>query len=99
MPAYVIVNVHVEDAEAYEQYKAPAQASIKAHGGRYLVRGGVTEVLEGDVDLGRVVVLEFESMEQVRTWWSSPEYAAARGIRLASSTGTVFVVEGLAEPL
>lgn len=99
MPAYVVVEITVSDPQAYERYKALAEASVAAHGGRYIVRGGRSEQLEGGHRPARLVILEFPSMEQARAWWSSPEYAAARSVRLASCSATEMVlVEGYAPP-
>ena len=95
MPAYVIFDLHVEDPDAYAPYREPAAASIAAHGGRYLVRGGAHEVLEGDWDVDRLVVLEFPSMEQARAWYSSPEYQEVAPIRHAASRGPGVLIEGV----
>ena len=73
MPAYVIVDVQIQDPVTYEEYKRLTPASITAYGGRFVVRGGATQTLEGDWQPGRFVVLEFESVERAKAWWSSPE--------------------------
>lgn len=99
MPAYVLVEIAVSDPAAYEKYKALAEASVTAHGGRYLVRGGRREQLEGSRTPARLVLLEFASMERARAWWSSPEYEAARPLRLASTSGTeMILLEGYTPP-
>jgi uncharacterized protein (DUF1330 family) len=95
MSAYVIVQVSVEDAAAYERYKALAPASIAHYGGRYIARGGHSEALEGEWDACRVVILEFESVERAKQWLESPEYREARSLRHASATTQMIVVEGL----
>jgi len=95
MPAYVIVDIEVRDPVHYEQYKAAASATLAAYGGRYLVRGGRVETLEGTWTPRRFVVLEFPSFEQARAWWSSTEYAGAKAIRHASATTEMIVAEGL----
>src|SRR5678816_3120956 len=74
MPAYIIVDINISDPVAYARYRELAPPSITAYGGRYLARGGATEALEGDWRPSRLVVLEFDSMERARDWWSSPEY-------------------------
>ena len=94
MPAYVIVDVDIQDAELYEQYKLLTPASIAAYGGRFVVRGGTVETLEGTWAPGRVVVLEFEDLDRARAWWSSPEYAPARALRQRSATTQMILVEG-----
>jgi len=95
MPAYVVVDIEVYDAKRYEQYKRMAPPSIAVYGGRYLTRGGETNVLEGDWTPKRFVVLEFPSLERARAWWSSPEYAEAKALRQACATTRMVVTEGL----
>lgn len=95
MPAYVIANIRVQDAEAYDEYRRAVPAVIERFGGRYLVRGGRHDALEGDMSLGRVIVLEFPSYEAARRWYDSPEYAAAKEIRQGCSVGEVLIVEGV----
>jgi uncharacterized protein (DUF1330 family) len=94
MPAYVIAEVDITDADGYEPYKAKAAAAIAAHGGVYRVRGGDVESLEGAVVTGRVVVLEFPDLEAARKWYHSAEYQAALPIRQANSRCRVFIVDG-----
>ncbi len=93
--AYVVVEIDVQDAAAYERYKALAPAAIAAHGGRYLVRGGSTETLEGGWAPPRFVILEFPSAAAGRAWWGSREYASARAIRHASAHSRMVLAEGL----
>lgn len=81
MPAYVIANIDVHDPEGYEDYKALSTRSADTHGGRFVVRGGQVEVLEGDWEPRRLVVLEFPDADAVRRWYDSPEYREARAIR------------------
>ena len=95
MPAYVVVQITVRDAATYERYKELAPPSIAAYGGRYIVRGGATETLEGSWRPTRFVVLEFPSVERARAWWNSPEYAAAKALRQASAETEMLLVEGL----
>ena len=97
MSAYLIVDIEVKDAAGYEEYKRMAAESIRAFGGRYLVRGGAAEVLEGDWEPGRLVVLEFPGVERARAWWSSEEYRKAREIRLRTAGCRMVLVEGLQE--
>ena len=94
MPAYVVVQIAVDDPVTYERYKELAPPSIAAYGGRYLVRGGPSEVLEGTWRPARLVVLEFPSMAQARAWWSSPEYAPAKALRQACAQTEMLLVEG-----
>lgn len=95
MPAYVIANIQVNDPVRYEDYRRLVPPSIEKYGGRFVVRGGAVEALEGDWRPGRLVILEFPSVEQARAWWSSPDYSEARAIRQATSTGTLLLVEGV----
>ncbi len=95
MAAYVIVDVNITDPAGYEAYKKLAGPTVGQYGGRYVVRGGETEVLEGSRQPGRVVVLEFPTREQAKAWWSSPEYAPAKKLRQAASTTEMLVAEGL----
>lgn len=84
MPAYVIVDVDVRDPERCQRYKELAPPAVAHYGGRFLACGGATEVLEGDWVPRRLVVLEFESLEQARRWDDSSEYAA--GARAAAGS-------------
>jgi uncharacterized protein (DUF1330 family) len=94
MPAYVIFDIHVDDADAYAPYRGPAGETVAAHGGRYLARGGATEVLEGEWELDRLVVLEFPSVEQAKAWYDSPEYQEVAPIRQGASRGRAVIVDG-----
>lgn len=95
MAAYMIFDIEVTDPAAFEQYRKLARASIEAFGGRYIVRGGRHETLEGEWPLKRVVILEFASHDQARAWWSSAEYRDAKALRLRSAKSRMFVVEGV----
>ena len=95
MTAYVIVEVEVTDTDAYEVYKPLAAAAVEAHRGRYIARGGATELLEGAPEPARIVVLEFPDADSARRWYHSPEYQAAKATREGAGTGRFFVVEGL----
>lgn len=95
MPGYVIGNINVTDPDAFEEYRGMVPATIAAYGGKYLVRGGVADVVEGDWNPNRLVVLEFESVERAREWYNSPEYTPAKAVRLKASTGDLLFVEGV----
>jgi uncharacterized protein (DUF1330 family) len=95
MAVYAVVNVRVTDPARYEEYRAEAPATIERYGGRYLARGGAVEVLEGDWNPQRLVVLEFESMERFREWYDSPEYAPLKRLRQEAAATQFVVVEGL----
>ncbi len=95
MSAYVIVDVKVNDAERYENYKKMVPPSLRAYGGKFLVRGGEFEVLEGDWQPNRIVILEFESVESARAWHDSPEYAEALALRMATTDSKLLIVDGV----
>ena len=95
MAAYVIADVKIEDPVQYEDYRKMVPATIAAYGGRFIARGGQTEVLEGEWRPNRVVIIEFESVERAKEWWASEEYRAARELRQRTSTGSLIVVEGV----
>lgn len=95
MPAYVIIDILIHDPEGYEEYKKIAPPSIAAYGGKYIARGGPTEVLEGEWKPNRLVILEFASIEKAKLWLNSPEYAAGRRMRHATAKTNMVVVEGL----
>jgi uncharacterized protein (DUF1330 family) len=97
-PAYVVVQIAIEDPVAYEQYKALAPPSIAAYGGRYVVRGGASEVLEGSWQPSRLVLLEFPSVASARAWWDSPEYAPAKALRQRCARTEMLVIEGAPGP-
>lgn len=94
MPAYVIADIEVIDPAGYEPYRPLAAASIARFGGRFLVRGGPTELLEGAPAPGRVVVIEFPDAETARRWYRSDEYQSALKIRQAASRGRLILAEG-----
>ena len=95
MSAYVIVSVTVDDPEKYEEYKKLVPPALAAYGGKYLARGGKTEVLEGDWSPNRIVILEFESIEMAKKWIDSPEYREARALRHQAASTDMIVVEGV----
>ncbi len=95
MAAYVIAEVNVTDPVLFEEYRKIVPATIEKYGGRYKVRGGAAETLEGGWSPARMVVLEFPSMEQARKWYRSPEYAPALAIRLRAANTKAILVEGI----
>lgn len=95
MSAYVLSEIEVLDEERYEVYKRLAPPVIAAYGGRYLVRGGETETLEGDWSPKRIVILEFPTVAQAKAWWSSTEYSEVKAIRQATTRTRMIIVEGL----
>jgi len=95
MAAYVILDITVNDPAKYEDYKKLAPPAIEAYGGKYLVRGGSMEILEGDWQPNRVVILEFQSIEMAKNWINSPEYSDALALRHQTATSHAIVVDGL----
>ena len=95
MAVYAVVNVRVTDPDRYAEYRAKAPDSISHYGGKYLARGGAVEVLEGNWDPQRLVILEFESMERFHEWYDSQEYAPLKQLRGEASATEFVVVEGL----
>jgi len=93
--AYIIAQATVTDPAQYEGYKALAGAAVAKYGGKYIVRGGATHLLEGDWAPPRLVILEFESVEQAKRFYDSPEYRAARQQRQGAAQMNMLVVEGL----
>lgn len=96
MAAYLIANLTVHDAAGFAEYGAQVAPMITARGGRYLVRGGAVTAAEGDMGLGRVVIVEYPDMAALRAFYDSPEYAPLMALRLSASTGTVAFIEGYA---
>lgn len=94
MPAYVVVQIGIDDPVLYERYKTLAPPSITAYGGRYVVRGGPSELLEGEWNPPRLVILEFPDAARARAWWVSPEYAPAKAIRQACARTEMLLIEG-----
>jgi uncharacterized protein (DUF1330 family) len=93
MAAYVIVEIDVTDPEGAEEYRRLAAPTVTASGGRYLVRGGRMEVLEGDRQPKRIVVVQFDDMEQA--WWGSEEYTPIKEIRYRTARSRMIMVEGI----
>jgi uncharacterized protein (DUF1330 family) len=95
MAAYVLVDCEVTDTARYENYKKLAPPAIAKYGGRYLVRGGATTLLEGEWRPGRIVVLEFPDAAAAKRFYDSPEYRAARAERAGAAKMNMVLAEGL----
>jgi uncharacterized protein (DUF1330 family) len=95
MLAYVIAEVEVTDPTLFEQYRQGVPATVAAHGGRYLVRGGAVTPAEGDWRPKRLIILEFPSVERAKAWHASPAYAPLKAMRERSARSKVVIVEGL----
>lgn len=95
MTAYIIVDIAISDPELYEEYKKQVPPTLERYGGRFLVRGGRIESLEGDWSPKRLVILEFDSSEQAKQWWSSAEYMTPKALRQAAAKTSMIVVQGV----
>lgn len=96
MAAYIWGNLEVTDPALYEQYRQQVPALIAAQGGRYLVRGGAAQALEGDYAPRRLVIIEFPDMARLRAFYDAPAYQALVALRQRASRGDLFAVEGYA---
>jgi len=94
MSAYIIADIQVTDPVGYDDYRPLAAASIARFGGRFIVRGGKVNLLEGEPQPERSVVIEFPDADTARRWYGSEEYQSALKIRQSASRGRVFLVEG-----
>ena len=94
MAAYVIGEIEVTDPATYEDYRRQVLATVTQYGGRFIVRGGKVEPLEGGWSPKRMVALEFPSMEQAQKWYRSAEYAPLIRLRQKASRGKLILVEG-----
>lgn len=94
MKAYVIVDVKITNPERYAEYKKLTPQSLVPFDGKFIVRGGETESLEGSWKPGRIVVLEFPSMQKARAWWASEGYAPAKALRQSASVTQMILVQG-----
>ena len=95
MAAYLIADIEVLDAAAFEQYRQLVPPLIAAAGGRYLVRGGEVKVVEGNPQALRKVVLEFPSMAALEAFYGSSEYAPLLALRLRATRSNIVFVQGL----
>ena len=95
MPAYFIVDNEVTDPAGFEAYRKQVPSTVEKYGGKFLVRGGQVQTLEGDWKPKRIVVTEFPSIEQARRWYDSEEYGELKALRLRTARGSVVLVEGL----
>jgi uncharacterized protein (DUF1330 family) len=93
--AYVIAEIETNDEEEMRRYRELVPPTITAHGGRYIVRGGAVQTLEGDWAPRRLAVLEFESAEQALHWWASEEYRELKAMRQRAGRTRMVLVEGV----
>lgn len=95
MAGYVIVNDEVTDESTFSEFRDQIAATVEASGGRYLVRGGSAEVVEGNWSTDRIVVIEFADVGAAKAWLNSPQYTELKNIREKSAKANVIVVEGV----
>lgn len=94
MAAYLIAEINVHNPQGYEEYRKLVGPSLQKYNGKFLVRGGKVEMIEGSWNPKRLVVCEFESMARAREWYESPEYAKAKEVALKNATRNLIFVEG-----
>jgi uncharacterized protein (DUF1330 family) len=97
--AYIIAEVDVQDAPAFDEYRKTVPATLVPFGGRFIIRGGRSETLEGDWTPKRVVVLEFPDFNRARDWWASEEYREPKAMRQRAAMTNLIVIEGYQPPL
>lgn len=95
MKTFIIGQVRINDPVRYEDYKKLTVATLQPYGGKFIVRGGAREVLDGEWSDDRIVVLEFPSKEQAKAWFTGDVYATAKAIRESASTGRFILLEGV----
>ena len=95
MAGYIIVDVEITDPERYREYVKAVPPTLELYGGRFLVRGGAAANLEGSWQPKRIIVVQFDTVERARAWWSSEEYAGPKALRQSASVTNMIVVEGL----
>jgi uncharacterized protein (DUF1330 family) len=95
MAAYVYANLKVTDEAAFAEYRQAVPATIAAYGGRYLVRGGAFEVLEGEARPERLVILEFPDMATLRAWYRSDAYRPLLALRKRATDSQIVAIDGL----
>jgi uncharacterized protein (DUF1330 family) len=95
MAVYLMAAIEVVDSAGFEEYRRLVPSTIAQYGGRYVARGGQTEVLEGTWPPGRCVILEFPEMAKFKAWWSSPEYLPLRALRERTTRSHLVVTQGL----
>jgi uncharacterized protein (DUF1330 family) len=98
MPAYLIARIEVTDWEKYQQYVEATPAVISRYGGKFIVRGAQSVVLEGEPETRRLVVIEFPTLERAKQFFHSPEYTRVKQLRIAASVGQFLAVDGVPGP-
>ena len=94
MPAYIIVDVTIYNESEYANYRTTTPATVELYNGKFIVRGGKTEVIEGVWNPERLVIIEFPTAARAKEWWNSPEYSAIKNIRFENAKSNMLLVEG-----
>ena len=94
MAAYVLVDIEVTDQETYDDYRRQVPPLVEKYGGKYLVRGGDLETLEGDWKPKRLIVLEFPSVANAKQFYDSEEYGPLKALRIKATNSKMVLVEG-----
>lgn len=95
MSTYVVVTESITDQETFDVYRKDVPATVAAHGGRLIVRGGALSVVEGEWPLPRLVIIEFSTRQAAETWYRSTDYRRILPLRLKSSIGNMVMVDGV----
>lgn len=95
MAAYLFGSVEITDPAGYAEYSKQVPPTVASYGGRYLSRGGATDVIEGDWVPGRVVIIEFPDMAQLKAWYNSLEYQQLAPIRRRTATTSLVAIQGV----
>ena len=95
MAGYAIIHDEITDEAVFAEFRQKVGATVAAHGGRYLVRGGATEAIDGDWAPDRLVIIEFDSVDQAKGWLNSAEYLAIKDLRVSSANASVVIAEGV----
>lgn len=95
MAAYLVVDIEISNPAQFEEYRKLAPAAIAKYGGRYIIRGGAYEVLEGEWKPQRLTIVEFDSMEKAKAFYASPEYGAAKKARAGAAKFKALLVQGI----
>ena len=95
MAAYVIAHIEITDPQTFEEYRRHVPETLSRYGGRFIIRGGASETLEGTWQPKRIVVIEFPDRATAKAWWSSQEYAGPKALRQRSARSELIVVDGV----
>lgn len=94
MAGYIVADIEITNPDEYQRYARQTAATLEPYGGKFLVRGGQPETLEGEWKPKRIIIIEFPSVEQAKIWVDSPEYSAIKGIRHGSAVSNIIILQG-----